>query len=318
MNIKQLEKEIIQGRRLKREDDLSFFLDTDLKILCESANNIREKLCGEKVELCSIINGVSGKCSEDCKFCAQSSHYKTEINKYSFLDSNTIIDDCEKHASKGVHRYSIVTAGRNLKPDDLKSACSAYEKMNKKCNINLCASHGLLSESDFVSLKKAGVTMYHANIETSKRHFPNVCSTHTYDDKIKTINLARKIGFKICSGCILGIGEDFQDRINMAISLSELKVESIPINALVPIKSTPYENFKTISEEDLLRTIAMFRFINPTSKIRLAAGRNLMKESGKKAFLSGVNATITGDLLTTSGNNIEEDKKMLKDLGFKL
>lgn len=316
MEIKKLSKEIIDGRRLTRQDNLTFFETVDLDELCQGANEIRNTLCGNTVDLCSIINGKSGRCSEDCKFCAQSAHNSTGISEYSFLDIDKILADCKKHEEKGVHRYSIVTAGRELNHKELEQACSAYKKMKEECNISLCASHGLLSAEAFAALKQSGVSMYHENIETSKRNFPKVCSTHTYEDKINAIRRARKEGLKVCSGGIIGIGETFEDRLDMAVSLAELGIESIPINALIPIKGTAYEDLEQLTEDEILRTIAMFRFINPTARIRLAAGRNLMERSGRKAFLAGANATITGDLLTTSGNSIDEDKNMLLQMGL--
>lgn len=318
MDIMQLAREIIKGRRLTREEELSFLLEVDLKALCEGANEIRTALCGNEVSLCSIINGRSGRCSEDCKFCAQSGHHHTETQAYDFLDVDTIVADCKKHADKGIHRYSIVTAGRTLKGKDLEIACKAYQKMRDECEIELCGSHGLLDEEAFKSLKASGITMYHENIETSKRNFPNICTTHTYEEKIECIKLAQSLDLKVCSGGIIGMGETWEDRIDMAVSLSELGVHSIPINALMAIKGTAYEAMPPLAEEEILRTVALFRFLNPTADIRLAAGRILMEDSGRNAFLGGANATITGDLLTTSGNDIEEDKKMLTKMGFEI
>ena len=316
MEIKKLSQEIIEGRRLMREDDLTFFATANLEELCQSANDIRKALCGDEIDLCSIINGKSGRCSEDCKFCAQSSHFHTSIEEYSLLDTDKILADCKKHADKGVNRYSIVTAGRELNGKDLKKVCDIYKRMKEECDIDLCASHGILSEEAFIALRGSGVSMYHENIETSKRNFPNVCTTHTYEDKINGIKLAQKLGLKVCSGGIIGMGETFEDRLDMAIGLAKLGIGSIPINALIPIKGTAYENLEQLTEDEILRTIAMFRFTNPTSKIRLAAGRSLMEDSGRKAFHAGANATITGDLLTTSGNNINKDKEMLTQMGF--
>jgi len=315
-NMKDLAKEIITGRRLNRGEDFSFFLTAYSNELFEGANMIREALCGNKVDLCTIINARSGGCSENCKFCAQSSHHHTGINEYKFLDPDVILEDCKKNEANGIHRYSIVTAGRTLTGKDFDKAIQSYKKMQVECNIQLCASHGLLNEEKFVRLKEAGVSMYHENIETSKRNFPNVCTTHTYEDKIHEIKLAKKVGLRVCSGGIIGMGETWDDRIDMAVSLSELKVESIPINALMPIKWTYYEDLKPLSEDDILRTIAIFRYINPTAYIRMAAGRNYFADGGAKIFLSGANATITGDMLTTIGSNTSQDKKMLTNLGF--
>lgn len=316
INVKTLADEIINGRRLKRGEELSFFFTADLDELCSGADCIRAALCGNHVDLCSIINGKSGRCSENCKFCAQSARHCTGINEYSFLDEEKILAECRHNAEKGVHRFSIVTAGKVLDGDDFEKALSAYRRMNDECDIGLCASHGLLSEEQFQRLWDSGVRMYHSNIETSRRNFPNICTTHTYDDKIACIKRAQKIGFRICSGGIIGMGESWEDRLDMAVSLSELKVDSIPINALMPIKGTPLEEEKQLSAQDILRTVAMFRYINPTAEIRLAAGRNLMENSGEAAFRSGANATITGDMLTTSGSDIQSDMKMLSDMGF--
>lgn len=314
----ELADKIIKGHRLTREEDVTAFLTADLKELCEGANKLREHFHGNKADLCAIINGRSGSCSEDCKFCAQSGHHNTGIAEYGFLTREVILEDCKKHEAEGVHRYSIVTAGRSLSGTDLDQAIAAYQVMKEECNINLCASHGLLTEEAYMDLKAAGVSRYHENIETSKRNFPNICTTHTYEDKIEGIRLAKKAGLEVCSGGIIGMGETWEDRLDMAFSLSELKVDSIPINALMPIKGTPLEDNIRVTEEELLRTIAIFRYINPEADIRLAAGRAIMDNSGEKAFLSGANATITGNMLTTSGNNIKQDIKMLETLGFDL
>lgn len=318
MDVLKLADEIIDGRRLCREDNLHFFIDADLEELCEGADRIRNMLCGNKVELCSIINGRGGACSENCKFCAQSSHHNTGVKKHTFLEPQEILEDGRIHEQKGVHRYSIVTAGRTLEGGDLEKACLAYKAMNDELHIGLCASHGLLTKESFDKLYESGVRRYHANIETSRRNFPNVCTTHTFEDKLDCIRLAKQAGLEVCSGGIIGMGETFEDRIDMAVTLYECGVVSIPINVLIPIKGTCYEGLEAIPEEDVLRTVAIFRYINPTAYIRLAAGRNLMTDDGKKAFLSGANATITGDMLTTTGNKIADDKKMLTDMGFSI
>ncbi len=314
--MEKLTEEIITGKRLTRNDNLEFLLTVNLKELCEGANKIREKLCGQKVDLCTIINGRRGRCSENCKFCAQSAHHNAKIKEYAFLDPNIILDDCKKNEANGVHRYSIVTAGRSLTGHDFDKAIDSYKKMNEECEINLCASHGFLTEEEFIRLKESGVTMYHTNIETSKNNFHNICTTHSYEDKIEEIKLAQKVGLNVCSGGIIGMGETWEDRIDMAISLSELGIVSIPINVLMPIEGTPFGDLERISEEDILRIIAIFRYLNPTVYIRMAAGRTYFSDGGTKIFLSGANATITGDMLTTVGNNTKQDKIMLTKLGF--
>ena len=314
----KLAEEIINGKRLRRGDDLSFFETCDLEQLCSGADMIRQKLCGDKVDLCSIINGKSGRCSENCKFCAQSGCSKTGIDEYDFLDEETILAECKHNEQNGVHRFSIVTAGRTLSDSDFEKALSAYRRMKNECKIELCASHGLLTEEQFKRLHDTGIRRYHANIETSRRFFPCICTTHTYDDKIACIKRAQSAGLEVCSGGIIGMGETFADRIDMAVSLSELVIVSVPINALRPVKGTPFQDIPPITEDEILRTAAMFRYILPTANIRLAAGRNMMRDSGKRAFHSGVNATITGDMLTTSGNNTKQDIAMLKEQGFEV
>ena len=304
-------EEIIKGKRLTQEDDVSFLLTEDLDALRRGADAIRKALCGQYAELCSIINGRSGRCPENCKFCAQSACWQTKIEEYPFLEPTAILSDCRLHEARHVRRYSVVTAGRALSGQEFEQALAAYRSMTKNCDINLCASHGLLSEADFHRLKEAGVTRYHANIETSRRNFPNICTTHTFEDKLEVIRRAQAAGLSVCSGGIIGMGETWEDRIDMAITLSELGIKSIPINILRPIPGTPLEH-------QILRTIAIFRYINPTAMVRLAAGRNSMEHSGEQAFRSGANAAITGDMLTTSGNRISEDQEMLAAMGFTL
>lgn len=312
----KLANEIINGRRLTRNDSLGFLITADLEDLCKGADMLRKHFCHSHADLCSIINARSGKCSENCRFCAQSAHHCTGIEEYGFLDERKILDECLYNEKKGVHRFSLVTAGRTLAGADFEKALDAYRLMKQKSSLKLCASHGLLTHEQFVQLKKAGVSRYHSNIETSRRNFPNICTTHTFEDKLECIRRAKNAGLEVCSGGIIGMGETWEDRIDMALTLSELGVCSIPINALIPIKGTPLEGLPRISEQDILRTVAIFRFIVPQADIRLAAGRDLMNDCGKKAFLSGANSTITGDMLTTSGNKISQDIEMLHSIGF--
>lgn len=316
MDFLRLADEIISGRRLGRADDTDSFITADLDELLKGADRIRKALCGDHIDLCSIINGRSGRCPENCKFCAQSAHNCTGVDEYGFLDEETILDECQHNAEKGVHRFSIVTAGRTLSGADFDRAVSAYSRMNSSFDIELCGSHGLLTDEQFRRLKEAGVKRYHCNIETSRRNFPNICTTHSFDEKTACIKRAQAAGLQVCSGGIIGMGETWEDRVDMALTLAELGVDSVPINSLIPIKGTPLEELTPISEEDILRTVAIFRYILPTADIRLAAGRNLMEGCGRKAFLSGANSTITGDMLTTSGNGIADDTAMFRSMGF--
>ena len=315
----KLAQEIIDGRRLHKGEDLSFFVSAPLEELCEGADRIRAALCGNCVDLCSIINGRGGKCSENCKFCAQSAHHHTHCDEYGFLSPEAFVEDCRRIDRKGVDRYSIVTAGRTLKGDDLEKAVDSYRAMHEACpDMILCASHGLMEEKDMVRLKEAGVTMYHTNVETSERYFPQICTTHTYADKKEEIRRARQAGLTICSGGILGMGEPWQDRLDMALLLAELNIESIPLNFLIPVKGTPLENQERLQPDEILRIVALFRYINPTAYIRIAAGRSYFPDGGRALFSSGANATLTGDMLTTVGNNTAQDREMLSAMGFQL
>lgn len=316
MDMIKLAEEIINGRRLQRDDDLNIFVSADLGELTKGADLIRQHFVGDRIDMCSVINGRSGRCPEDCKYCAQSAHHDTDCEIYDFLPEDKILDACKLNEREGVDRFSIVTAGRALTGEEFDLAISAYEKMNQECDIELCASMGFLTKEQLHRLHLAGVTSYHHNIETSKRNFPNICTTHTYEQKMETLKMVKEEGLFVCSGGIIGMGETWEDRIDMAISLAEVGVDSIPINALMPIKGTPLENLERISEEDILRTIAIFRYINPSAEIRLAAGRALLTNDGELAFKSGASATITGNMLTTVAcATIRSDKEMIASIG---
>lgn len=316
MNALNLAKEIISGRRITREDDLSFFLTCDLKELCEGADRIRAHFVGDRADLCSIINGRSGRCPEDCKYCAQSAHYHTKCEIYDFLPEEKIIEACEMNEREGVHRFSIVTSGKALTGEEFEKAVHAYERMHREYKIELCASMGFLSEEQLHRLHEAGVSSYHHNIETSRRNFPNICTTHTYERKVETLKKVKAEGMYVCSGGIIGMGETWEDRLDMAVSLAELDVDSIPINALMPIPGTPLEHLPRLTEDEILRTVAFFRYINPKADIRLAAGRALLTNDGERAFQSGASATITGNMLTTAAcASIRSDRTMLERLG---
>lgn len=312
----KLAEEIINGKRIKREGDLTVFLTANLQELCEGADKIRDHFMGDKVDLCSIINGRSGRCPEDCKYCAQSAHNHTDCEVYEFLPEEQILEACRLNEKEGVDRFSIVTAGKALDGEEFEKAIHAYEKMRDECDIELCASMGFLSAGQLHRLHEAGVTSYHHNIETSKRNFPNICTTHTYEQKMQTLKMVKEEGMYVCSGGIIGMGETWEDRLDMAISLAEVGADSIPINTLMPIKGTPLENERRLTEEEILRTLAFFRYINPTAEIRLAAGRALLTNDGELAFKAGASATITGNMLTTVAcATIRSDRDLLKALG---
>jgi len=318
MDLMKLADEIIGGRRLSENDDLSFFVTCGIDELCEGADKIRGEFCGDRVDLCSIISGRSGLCPENCKYCAQSVHNKTDCAVHPFLREDEIVEAARRNQEEGVDRFAIVTAGRALSGEEFERAVACYERMKRELKIGLCASMGFLTREQFRRLKNAGVTSIHNNIETSRRFFPNICTTHTFDMKIATIRTAQEEGLAVCSGGIIGLGETFADRIDMALTLSGLGIRSIPINALMAIPGTPLEGQKPLCEDEIIRTLAMFRFVNPEANIRLAAGRRLISGNGRRAFESGCSASITGNMLTTTGSTIQADIAMLESMGRKV
>lgn len=317
VNIEILKNRVLNGERITKEEAINLY-NADLNEISNAANEIREKLCGSYVDLCSIVNGKSGKCSENCKYCAQSIHFKTGVDEYPLMPYEEVEALAKENEKEGVNRFSIVTSGKGLYGKDFDRVVDYYNKLNQNTGISLCASHGIVDKQSLEKLQNVGVNRYHHNLETSERYYGQICTTHTYQDRIDTIKHAKDLGLEVCSGGIIGMGESIEDRIDLALILRELDIKSIPVNALMPIKGTPLQDEKPLTQEDILRTIAMFRFVNPTANIRLAAGRNLLKGYGELAFKAGANATITGNLLTTCGNKIKDDKKMIKSIGLKV
>jgi len=315
--ISELKEKVFNNSLITKKEALALY-DAPLEELCQAANEIRIHFCGSAFDICTIINGKSGRCSEDCKFCAQSAHYHTEIQSYSMLSTDTLLTEAKYNDINGVLRYSIVTSGKALNDAELDSLCESVHIIGKQTKISVCASLGLLKESQFQKLKEAGVTRIHNNLETSRRYFPNVCSTHSYDEKIASIQAAQRVGLEVCSGGIMGLGETAEDRVDMALTLRELGVNSIPINLLNPIPGTPFENNPPLTNDDMCRIVAVYRFLFPKASIRLAGGRGLLADKGESCFLSGGNAAISGDMLTTAGISISSDMKMLQNLGYKV
>ena len=307
---------IIAGKRLRPDDpEVSLLLTGSLDALMKGADRIRAHYKGDKVDLCTIINGRSGLCGEDCKYCAQSLRHHTACEVYEFLDHDRILEEARHNQMEGVDRFSIVTSGRALTGEEFEKALEAFRIMHDELKLELCASMGFLTAEQFHALHEAGVSSYHDNIETSRRYFPEICTTHTFDQKLATIRAAKAEGLCVCSGGIIGMGETWEDRIDMAFTLADLEITSIPINVLMAVPGTPLENQPPLPPDDVLRTIAAFRYINPTANIRLAGGRRLLPDNGKSAFECGASASITGDMLTTSGSTIASDRAMLSGLG---
>ncbi|MDR1255240.1 MAG: biotin synthase BioB [Puniceicoccales bacterium] len=306
---------ILRGECIHKVDALRL-ADANLKDLCSAANEIRERLCGTTFDLCSIINAKSGRCSENCKYCSQSACYHTQISSYPLLDTKQILEKAVHDNTQGVVRFSLVTSGRKLNEEEVDKMCKTVRTIKHKTHLEICVSGGLLTESSFKKLKEVGVSRVHNNLETSERNFPNVCTTHTYQDKISTLKAAQRIGLSVCCGGIVGLGESMEDRIDMFLSIRELNVQSVPVNLLNPILGTPYAHNKILTNDEMCRIIAIARFLLPKASIRMAGGRRLLPDNGRQCFLSGANAAVSGDMLTTCGTAIEQDVKMLTELGF--
>lgn len=317
MDIESIYNKVINGQNINYDEALYLSEYDDLETVTKYADKIRKHFCGNSFDICSIINAKSGKCSEDCKFCAQSAHYKSDTKEYPLIDKESILKEALNCAEKGVMRFSIVISGKRMTDKDTDIIAETVKEIRNRTNMQVCASLGLLTHEQFNILKKAGLGRVHNNIETSREYFSEVCSTHTFEDKLSALKTAISEGLEVCSGGIIGMGESMQDRVSMAFVLKELNVKSIPVNVLNPIKGTPYEMREVLSYDEVLRTCAVFRFINPDAYIRLAGGRILLKDKGRKAFLSGVNAVITGDMLTTNGISIDEDMKMIEECGYR-
>lgn len=321
--LSELEAAIVDGYRLSTEEALDLLHGADLDGLCEAADRVRQRCMGDRFDTCSIMNARSGRCSEDCKWCAQSAHHRTAIDVYPLTNKEEALRHARDNHDKGVARFSLVTSGRTMTDEQIDRCVEIYRTIADECsgfrNGKLCASMGLLSREQLLKLKEGGVGHYHCNIETAPSHFPKLCTTHTLDEKLKTIGWAKEVGLKICSGGIIGMGETAEQRIEMAFALRDIGVASIPVNILNPIPGTPLEKMDRLSDDDILRTFALFRLINPRAYIRFAGGRTLLKPELQERILhSGANAAVVGDLLTTIGSGIAEDWELFTRNGFSL
>jgi biotin synthase len=307
---------VLAGHDLEFGEALELAAKAHPAELYQAADELRQKLHKNSLDLCSIVNAKSGKCTENCKFCAQSAHYEVEVATYDVVDVVKAITLAKENEQFGVQRFSLVTAGREVSEKNLEEFRLIYQRLQKETQLSLCASMGFLTLEKALKLKEMGVVRYHCNLETSRSFFPKVCTSHTWDEKVATIKIAREAGLEICSGGIVGMGESFEQRLELAFELRELGILSIPLNILTPIKETPFEDITALSVAEVLTCVAMFRFINPMAVIRLAGGRTLLGEDQKRCFSSGANGAIVGNYLTTGGNSLGEDVAMFRALGF--
>ena len=295
------------------KDELIKLYNEDLDTLLETASKYIKK----DIEFCSLINARNGKCSQNCKYCAQSSHYCTNIESYPLVSLEEVKKIALEAKSHKASKFAIVTSGKTPDESDFDTILKMIEEVNKIDGLKSCASIGILNEEQAKKLSEIGLKRFHHNINTSRSYYPSVCTTHSFDDRLNTCKLVKKYGMELCCGVILGMGESVEQRIEMALELAEIQPDSIPINILMPIPETPFENYHDkIDEENVLRTLAIFKIANPNSILRFCGGRmRLSEENQHKALNSCVEGIMVGNYLTTVGKAPEEDIKTVKELG---
>ena len=308
--------QVQNGHSLDRQTARHLSISPDVQALWSTADAIRHHFRGDRFHLCSIINARSGNCSENCRFCAQSARYQTGVKTYETIDYNqamTIVEDNDNH---GVDRLSLVTSGRSVDRKALQQMAVLYDEISRKTGMDCCASMGFLDRSRAKQLAAMGVSRYHCNLEAGKDYFPQICTTHSWQEKVDTLEIARAAGMSLCSGGIIGMGESMDDRIDLALDLRRLGIKSIPVNILSPIPGTPLAGLKPLPLQEVLTTIALFRFINPDAVIRMAGGRQQLGSDQYRCFAAGANGAITGNFLTTSGSSTAHDIQQLTAMGF--
>jgi biotin synthase len=314
--IVELKVKIKAGYLVDEATALSLSQTADKSTLYAAANEIREHFCGSHLDLCSITNAKSGRCSENCKWCSQSAWHHTKIEIYPLVEKTRAVDEAVNNAGRGVLRHSLVTSGKRVTDGELDELIGIFQAIRAKCSIELCGSMGLITRQQLQRLKDVGLTRYHCNLETAPSYFGQVCTTHTIEEKLETIRNAQAVGLEVCSGGIIGMGESMAQRIELALLLRSLGIRSIPINLLNPIAGTALQDAAPLSEDDVLTTIALFRFINPKAYLRFAGGRLLIRHYQDRALHAGINAAIVGDMLTTVGGGIADDLRDFSAAGF--
>ncbi|GAV22769.1 biotin synthase BioB [Carboxydothermus pertinax] len=319
----ELTQKVLAGGQINQFEaiELAQAEGADIQVLAAMAAKIREKFVGDKVDLCSIISVKTGRCSEDCAFCAQSAHHHTEITPTEMLDEEKILAKARAMEAAGAHRFDLVTAGLGMteEDEDFKKILAIYQRLRQEVKLKLCACLGTLTEKAARMLHEVGVTRYNHNLETARSFFNNIVTTHTYDERIETIKRVKKAGMEVCCGGIIGMGETMEQRIEFAFTLKELDVDAVPINVLNPIKGTKLENRPLLSPLEVVKTFAIFRFILPDKNIRYAGGREVnLRDMQALGLMAGLNGMLIGHYLTTKGREVETDLQMIRDLGLKI
>lgn len=279
------------------------------------ASMMRKRQFGDGLLMCSIMNAKSGACSEDCAFCAQSAHHSTHAQVFDLAAVEEIEAAYLKATELPVSHFGVVTSGKAVKDKDIQVICEAAKRTNDP-RLTWCASLGCLDKELLLALKNAGFKRFHHNLETSESFFPNICSTHSYQLRIDTVRAVKETGLEICSGGILGLGESLEQRVEFAAILAREEVDSIPLNFLIPIPGTRLEKSEVMKPLDMIRSIAMFRMMNPKAEVKVCAGRVHLRDLQSMVFYAGATGIMIGDLLTVAGRNPKEDLQMVEDLGF--
>lgn len=320
MTLNELERKITsQGYMPTRPEVEHVVANSTTEELVEAAHRITVACAEEHFDMCSIINSKSGRCSENCKWCAQSAHFNTEIETYPLVDMDTVVGEALYNEEKGVERFSMVNSGKRPTDAEIEKICEYVRAIKQKSRISVCVSLGLATAEQMRKLSESGVTRYHCNIETAPSHYDQLCTTHTQEQKFETLQAALDAGMEICSGGIIGMGENESQRIELAFALRRLPIGSIPINILHPIQGTPLGKMQLLSDDEIMRCIAIFRLVHPKAYLRLAGGRaRLSEEALMRTLYTGINSAIVGDLLTTIGSKIHEDKARILKAGYTL
>lgn len=315
--ITELAEKIIQERSEISGSDLSYLISltgSQLLDFIVCAGKIRDFYKKDYWFSCSIVNAKSGLCTEDCTYCAQSGYHSTGVSVYPMMEQKEMVKSALRMEAGGATHFSMVTSGFSPTSGDLDTICSTAEEIREKTGLNVCASLGTLTEGVARILRDAGVENYHHNLETAQSHFPRICTTHEYSHDIETVKIAKKAGFTVCSGGILGLGESWEQRVELAETLKALDVDTIPINFLNPVPGTKLADSQLVKPFDALKSIALFRFINPDKNITICGGREItLQDFQSWIYLAGANALMGGDYLTTKGRNIKTDMAMLQN-----
>ena len=311
---------VLAGNGISRDEALSILGSSDDEFLnlLSAAYRIRHQYFGKSVQLYFLMNAKSGLCPEDCHYCSQSKVSDAPIPKYNILSRDKLMDGARLAAERQSKTYCIVISGRAPNEREMKAVESIVPEIKKTFGLNICACLGLLNEEQAIRLKAAGVDKVNHNLNTSRKHYAEICTTHTFDDRVETLKNVRKAGMELCSGGIIGMGEKHEDIVEMAFSLQELQVESIPLNFLHAIDGTPLEQQEYLNARDCIRALCMMRFVNPRSELRIAGGRERHLRSLQPLGLFVANSIFVGDYLTTQGQPPEEDYHMIRDLGFEV